>query len=423
MSMGRILYRTTTRAAQPLLGSLLRRRAKRGKENADRIPERFARSDVDLTPAHLVWMHGASIGETRLLLELSEKLSASNPDLHFLFTSQTQTAAELITRRMASSVALSGRSRYQVAPLDTPDIAARFLDIWQPVLCVFAEGEIWPNLILEASHREIPLALINARMTAKSFKGWSSWQGFAREVFSSFDTIIAADRRTADGLGEFTSSTVPCPGSLKLSLSVSKANEADAQTIRSDFVGGRRCLVAVSTHEGEEDWILDAVEGIEPRPALVIIPRHPERREAIIDLLEARGVSYSVRSRDEAPETGHDVLLCDTLGEVTLFASVADSVYLGGGHAEGIGGHNPVEILRIGRPVFTGPHIHNFSDLAATLEGDPGFQIIADQSALQRAFPLPEPSQALKDSLESRAEEPMRVTLAALQRLLAQPAA
>jgi 3-deoxy-D-manno-octulosonic-acid transferase len=423
MSMGRILYRTTTRAAQPLLGSLLRRRARRGKENADRIPERFARSDVDLTPAHLVWMHGASIGETRLLLELAEKLAASNADLHFLFTSQTQTAAELIARRMASSDVLSGRSRYQVAPLDTPDIAARFLDIWQPVLCVFAEGEIWPNLILEASHREIPLALINARMTAKSFKGWSSWQGFAREVFSSFDTIIAADRQTADGLGKITDSTLPCPGSLKLSLSVSEANEADAHTIRSAFVGGRRCLVAVSTHEGEEDWILDAVEGIEPRPALVIIPRHPERRDAIINLLEARGVSYSVRSRDEAPETGHDVLLCDTLGEVTLFASVADSVYLGGGHAEGIGGHNPVEILRIGRPVFTGPHIHNFSDLAATLEGDPGFQIVADQDALQRAFPLPEPSQVLKDSLEARAEEPMRVTLAALQRLLVQPAA
>ena len=423
MSMGRILYRTTTRAAQPLLGSLLRRRAKRGKENADRIPERFARSDFDLTPAHLVWMHGASIGETRLLLELAENLGASNPDLHFLFTSQTQTAAELITRRMATSDVLAGRSRYQVAPLDTPDIAARFLDIWQPILCVFAEGEIWPNIVLEASNRQIPLALINARMTAKSFKGWNSWQGFAHEVFSSFNTIIAADRQTADGLGKLSTSVVPCPGSLKLSLSVSQMSEADVQTIRSAFVGGRRCLVAVSTHEGEEAWILDAVEGLEPRPALVIIPRHPERREAIIDLLETRGVSYSVRSREETPETGHDVLLCDTLGEVILFASVADSVYLGGGHAEGVGGHNPVEILRIGRPVFTGPHIHNFSDLAATLEGDPGFQIVADHDALRRAFPLPEPSRALKDSLEARAEEPMRVTLAALQGLLAQPAA
>ena len=422
MSMGRILYRTTTRAAQPFLGPLLRRRAKRGKENTQRIPERFALSNVDLIPAHLVWMHGASIGETRLLLELAERLGATHPELHFLFTSQTQTAAELIGRRLASSETLARRSRYQVAPLDTPSIAARFLDIWQPILCVFAEGEIWPNLILEASSRKIPLALVNARMTAKSLKGWTNWRGFAREVFSSFDAILAADERTADGLERLADGKIPCPGSLKLSLSVTEASEAESQAIRNTFIGGRRCLVAVSTHEGEEAWILDAVKGIEPRPALVIIPRHPERREKIIDLLNERGLSHSVRSREEVPETSHDVLLCDTLGEVSLFASVADSVYLGGGHAEGVGGHNPIEILRLGQPVLTGPHIHNFSDLAATLEGDPGFRIVEDANSLRREFPLPAPSQALRMSLEARALEPMRVTLEALDSLLAQSA-
>ncbi|RIJ22108.1 3-deoxy-D-manno-octulosonic acid transferase [Henriciella barbarensis] len=420
MSMGRFLYKTTMRAARPFLGSLLRRRAKRGKENAERIAERFAHPDMDLTPAHLVWMHGASIGETRLLLEVAERLGAKDVNLHFLFTSQTQTAAELINRHITSSETLRERSRYQVAPLDTPDIAARFLDNWQPILCIFAEGEIWPNLILEASSRKIPLALINARMTAKSMKGWTSWRGFAREVFSSFDTIVAADQQTAEGLGKLACAHVPCPGSLKLSISVREINETEAQAIRNAFVGGRRCLVAVSTHEGEEGWILDAVAGIEPRPALIIIPRHPERRDAIESLLKDRGLTFSVRSRGETPTTADDVLLCDTLGEVALLASVADSVYLGGGHAHGVGGHNPVEILRIGKPVFTGPRIHNFADLATRLEGDTSFQIVRDQEALRQAFPLPPPSHALKASLEAQAETPMRVTLEALDRLLGQ---
>ena len=420
MSMGRFLYRTTTRAAQPFLGSLLRRRAKHGKENAERIAERFARPDMDLTPAHLVWMHGASIGETRLLLEVAERLGAKRANLHFLFTSQTRTAAELINRHLNGSDVLRERGCYQVAPLDTPDIAARFLDIWQPILCVFAEGEIWPNLILEARSRKVPLALINARMTNKSVKGWTSWQGFAREVFSSFDVVIAANPQTAEALRNLAQIDVPCPGSLKLSLSVGETNEAEAQSIRKNFIGERPCIVAVSTHEGEESWILDAIEGMEPRPALVIIPRHPERRETIEGVLRHRGLAFSVRSRAEPPETKHDVLLGDTLGEVSLFASVADSVYLGGGHAEGVGGHNPIEILRVGRPVFTGPHIYNFADLAATLDGEPSFRIVNDSEALREAFPLPKPSETLKASLEARAEAPMRVTLNALNQLLGQ---
>ncbi|WP_083910902.1 3-deoxy-D-manno-octulosonic acid transferase [Henriciella marina] len=418
MSMGRTLYRTSTRAAQPLLGLWLRRRARRGKENPDRLEERFARTRIDLTPAHLVWMHGASIGETRLLLEVAERLSAGNPALHFLFTSQTQTAAELITRFIENSGLLSERSRYQVAPVDTPTIAARFLDNWQPRLCVFAEGEIWPNLIAEAHARKIPLALVNARMTKKSLSGWTSWKSFAQEIFSSFDALIAGDTQTATGLGELVGRDVPCPGNLKLSLSVPEPDNADMQTISSAFIGGRKCLVAVSTHEGEEEWILDAADGIEPRPALIIIPRHPERRDSIITLLKDRSLSFSVRSKGEPPSSTDDVLLCDTLGEVSLFASLANSVYLGGGHADGVGGHNPVEILRLGRPVFTGPHIHNFSDLVNRIGHHPGLMIVETADELRRAFPLPPPSVELMETLEESALEPMRVTLSALEGLL-----
>ena len=418
MSMGQTLYRTATRAAEPFLGIWLRHRARTGKEDGDRLPERFARSKVDLTPSRLVWMHGASIGETRLLIEVARQLSQERPELHFLFTSQTRTAGELISRAIENTPELTTRSRYQLAPIDTPAVAARFIDNWQPRLCVFAEGDVWPNLVSEAHSRSIPTALINARMTSRSINGWRRWRSFAAEVFSKFDILLAADSHTAVGLSDLAQRPVVSAGNLKLSLSVSPPSPEDVQAVRSAFTGGRACLVAVSTHEGEEAWVLDAIEGIEPRPCLILIPRHPERRSEIIEILDQRSLSYSVRSRGEVPSVSDEVLLCDTLGEVSLFASVADSVYLGGGHAEGVGGHNPVEIFRLGKPVFSGPDVFNFEDLVEELRGDPAFRIVRTQEELRSSFPLPDPSQALRANLEAQAHAPMAQTLSALTSLL-----
>lgn len=422
MSFGRILYRTATRAAEPLLGLWLHRRARSGKEVPGRLAERFARAGVDVTPARLVWMHGASIGETRILLEVAKELVSRDPGLHILMTSQTVTSAELIERFLAAEPAMKEVTRHQFAPADTPAIAERFMDQWQPCLCVFAEGEIWPNLIQAAHRRGIPLALINARMTRKSIDGWKSWSGFSREIFSSFDLILAADRQTASGLTELAGRDVVSPGNLKSALAPPGADKAALNELEGSFVGGRDCLVAVSTHPGEEAWVLDAASGIEPRPAIILVPRHPERREDIIALLNERSLSYSVRSRDETPQPTDDVLLADTLGEVGLFAALADTVYLGGGHAGNVGGHNPIEILRLHRPVVTGPLTFNFADMMSDLEGDPGFRTVHSHGDLIAAFPLSQPSAALIERLEDRAAEPMAVTLDGLQALLGRAA-
>lgn len=418
MSLGKALYRTATRAAEPFLGVWLRKRAKAGKERPDRLNERFARAGVDMTPARLVWMHGASIGETRILLEVARELSARDPALHILMTSQTVTSAELIDRFLDSNPEMKTVTRHQFAPADTPAIAERFMDQWQPCLCVFAEGEIWPNLITAASARGIPLALINARMTQKSLKGWSGWPGFSRDVFSSFDLMLAADRQTADGLSRLSGKTVASPGNLKSALMPPTADPGLISELDTGFVGGRDCLVAVSTHPGEEAWLLDAADGIEPRPAIILVPRHPERREEIIALLKDRRLSHSVRSRNEKPKPIDDVLLADTLGEVGLFAALADTVYLGGGHAEGVGGHNPIEILRLHRPVITGPLTFNFADMMRELEGDPGFKVARTHADLINSFPLSQPSDALIRRLEDQAFEPMTATLEGLEALL-----
>ncbi len=418
MSLGKSLYKTATRAAEPFLGIWLRQRARAGKEQANRLNERFARAGVDITPARLVWMHGASIGETRILLEVARELCARDPSLHLLMTSQTVTSAELIERFLDTHPDLKAVTRHQFAPADTPAIAERFMDQWQPCLCVFAEGEIWPNLIGAASNRSIPLALINARMTQKSLKGWARWPGFSRDVFSHFDLLLAADRQTAEGLSRLSGKSVASPGNLKSALIPPTADSALVSELDTGFVGGRDSLVAVSTHPGEEAWLLDAADGIEPRPAITLVPRHPERREEIIALLKDRGLSHSVRSRNETPKPTDDVLLADTLGEVGLFAALADTVYLGGGHAEGVGGHNPIEILRLRRPVVTGPLTFNFEDMMRELEGDTGFRVVQTHADLIDAFPLSPPSNDLIGRLEEQAFDPMARTVEGLEALL-----
>ena len=418
MSLARTAYEVATSAAEPLFGLVMHRRLRRGKEVEGRVGERFARPNVARPAGPLVWLHGASIGETRLLLELARTLHAHRPGLHFLLTSQTVTAAELLDRAIAQDPALKGRALHQFAPLDSPAIARRFILYWKPDAAIFAEGEIWPNLLKTLRRTDTPTALVNARMTEKSLQGWSRWSGLSRDLFGGFDVILAADRRTADGLSALAGRTVTSPGNLKAALPPPGHDADEEAALRKDFVGGRPCLVAVSTHDGEEAFVLDALALMSPRPACIIVPRHPERAPDIIRLIESRGMSHARRSTGDTATAMTDVLLADTLGEVGLFARLADTVYLGGGHAPGVGGHNPIEIIRLGRALATGPDVFNFDDAKRDLLGQPGYNIVETPADLAGGFPFPAPETELIARMESTARAPMDATVDALLPLL-----
>lgn len=418
MSLGRRLYDVATTVAQPFLGLLVRQREKAGKEVTGRTQERFAQTSEAPLPQPVVWMHGASIGETRILLALAPALKQHRPDLTFLFTSQTATSAELIEREIRAGTARFGEARHQFLPVDTRRNARRFLDHWSPALAVFSEGDIWPNLLREARQRHVPTALVNARMTARSVAGWARWRGFSRELFGGFDVILAADSATAEGLSGLAGRAVAPCGNLKSALPPPSAPEEEISRTRTGFVGGRRCLVGVSTHPGEEDILLDAAALIEPSPAVILVPRHPERGDEIAAQLQGRGLSFARRSAAESLSPAQDVLLADTLGEVGLFASLADTVYLGGGHAPGVGGHNPLEILKLGKPVVTGPEIFNFAEVIEPLKTERGLAITASSAEIAQGFPFPTPSPSLLARLETEAQRPMDTTVEALLPLL-----
>jgi len=375
------LYRIGTRLLEPLAPVLVRDRVKRGKENASRVGERFGRSAIARPTGPLIWMHGASVGESKLLLDLFSAVHDQRPDVHALVTTQTTTSAEMIAAKLPPNV------MHQMAPVDGPSAVARFLRHWKPDAAVFAEGEIWPNMLLGLKRAGIPATLANARMTTKSLASWNSRKVSAQSLFSAFSFIGAADRQTADGLASAINRPIPIIGNLKMAVAV-KPPPADKVDAFRNAVG-RPILLAASTHPGEDEFALDAFAELRktlPDALLVIVPRHPERGSTIVDLVRQRGHAPQQWSRDRsAPAAATDVLVADTIGELVFWYAAADSVYLGGATMPDIGGHNAIEPAQLGKRVFTGPHGFNFLETFATL-GAANALIIGKQTDELAAF-------------------------------------
>ncbi|MEZ5997897.1 MAG: glycosyltransferase N-terminal domain-containing protein [Hyphomonas sp.] len=406
-------YRFLTGALSPFAGFVLRRRAAAGKEDYLRLHERFAkRMPARRSSAPLIWLHGASVGESTLLLELGNRLIAERPDLMLLYTSQTLTSARLIEPQLPRN------AFHQMAPIDTPGAARRFIRHWSPDLCIFGEGEIWPNLILEAEKIGARRVLVNGRMTEKTAQGWMRGRKAFQELVGKFDAVLAADEDTARRLATLTGKPVTYAGNLKSALPPPSANDVELRRLHEGFKGQRKCFLAASTHPGEEVIFLDAVKSI-PDAALIIAPRHPARGADLVDLLRARGLTCARRSKGEVPNQRTDVLLADTIGEMGIWYRLADAVYLGGGNAPGIGGHNPLEPIRLGKPVVSGPDVFNFSTMTADLEERGLIRLLKTPKAIGRALTtMSPPSSASLDLLAHEADEPMQVTLDALRPLL-----
>ena len=413
MTLGLTLYRMFSRVMALFLGGVLSRRVKKGKEDAARLNERRARNLPQRPPGRLIWLHAASVGESLILLELARRLLGEAPDLNLLFTSQTQTSAKMIADNLPE------RAVHQMAPIDTVGAAERFIRHWQPSLGIFAEGEIWPNLVLRAGKKGVPLALVNARMTAKSLRGWGRWQTLASKVFGCFDVILAADDKTAQGLSELLDRDIASPGNLKSSLPPPSFDEAEFNRMKVGLVSDRNCLLAASTHEGEETLAMDTLQNLAEPYVLIIAPRHPDRGDAIKKEIEARGLKCSRRSRRDAVSTDTDVLLADTLGEMGMWFRLADAIYLGGGHTPGVGGHNPLEAFKLGKTVITGPDTFNFTDMMKRLETIGAVRVARNAEELAAYVPLPaKVDEAALTAWLQEANIPMRETLRALLALL-----
>ena len=349
-------YTALTKALAPALPFWLKRRAAKGKEDLARRSERFGIASRPRPDGQLFWMHGASVGEVTMLLPLIDKVLAEYPAAHVLVTSGTTTSAELMEKR------LPARAFHQYIPLDTPKAVTAFLGHWKPDLALWAESEIWPNLLLQTKAHNIPMALINARMSEKSVKGWTKRQASAKALFGCFDVILAGNEATANGLSWVLGQEIESSGSLKEAAPALPVRTEDLNTLKTQ-IGDRPIWCAASTHKGEEDIILaahDEVLAEHPNALLILALRHPERRSEIAPLLSK--TRHIHRTDGQAVTRSTKVMVWDTIGEMGLAFCLSDATFVCGSLVDGLMGHNPLEPARFGNAVLTGAHISSFAD-------------------------------------------------------------
>jgi len=355
-------------ALAPLLPFYLRRRVAKGKEIAERLSERQGHAAAR-PPGRLVWCHAASNGETLSLLPVLEALAKQDPALSFLVTTGTVTSARLLEQRL--SPALAPRTQHRFLPLDVPRWVAWFLEGWRPDLAVIVESELWPNMLEAAEAARVPLALVNARMSARSAKTWGWAPGFARALLGRFGLILAQTEADAARFSALAGREVPCWGNLKYAAPPLPADPAELARLSAAWAG-RPVLLAASTHPGEDEIILAAHRLLAPaHPGLltVIVPRHPPRGPDIVGLAG----DLPVARRGAGQEAGAEVAVyvADTLGELGLFYRLARVALIGGSLVQH-GGQNPLEAARLGCPILIGPHHFNFSEIIARLRAAHG---------------------------------------------------
>ncbi|MFC4668872.1 3-deoxy-D-manno-octulosonic acid transferase [Seohaeicola nanhaiensis] len=374
-------YRWLTSAALPFFLRSTTAKLREAHVDEVRLGEKDGRASLPRPAAPLVWFHAASVGESLLVLTLLAKLAARLPGHEFLITSGTATSAEMLARRMPQ------RCRHQFAPLDAPGPVARFLDHWRPDAGIFVESELWPLLLTEAGRRAIPMALLNARLSAKSVKGWARFPAAAARVLSVFRLMIAQNDEAAQNLRALGAdpARVSTGGNLK---SFSPPPPVDSGTLAQlrDALGTRPVWAASSTHPGEEAVALAAHSTLLarwPDLCLILIPRHPSRGGEVARLIRESGLTVARRSLGEWPDTAQ-VFLADTLGETGTWYAAAPIVFLGGS-LQPIGGHNPFEPAQAGAAVLTGPHVTNFTETFTPLVASGAAREVQDAASLAGA--------------------------------------
>lgn len=381
-------------AAAPALPFYLRRRARRGKEDPARLPERFG-AGAARPPGPLLWLHAASVGETLSILPLLDALGAAEPRLSFLVTTGTLTSATLLGRRLPPG--LAPRVAHRFIPLDVPRWVGRFLDGWRPDAAVFVESELWPNLITATARRGIPLALVNGRLSEVSGRWWGRAPGLARKVLAPFHLMLAqteADAARFRAIG----GPAQCWGNLKYAAPPLPVDAAEHDRLRG-LLAGRPVWLAASTHPGEDAIVLAAhprIAAAHPGLLTIIVPRHPERGAEIAALAGTLRVARRASGEDPTPDT--DVLVADTLGELGLFYRLASLAFVGGSLVPH-GGQNPLEPVRLGCPVLLGPHAWNFAEIVGRLELVGG---------VTRVLPGPDPAAALAEAVSDMLTVPNR---------------
>ena len=358
--MLRLLYSALLYLVAPLAFAATALRGLRDPSYRDRLGERLGFTQLRFATPPL-WIHAVSVGEVQAAAVLVRALAQRYPQHPILVTTATPTGAQRVRALFGDSV------RHAYLPYDLPGAVRRFLARTTPALAIVMEREIWPNLFRACFERRIPILLASARISERSGQRHRRFAGLFREALAC-DVTIAA--QTAADAGRFRAIGIPTAavhvtGNVKFDFEVPEEARRTGAHIRTEL-GSRSVWIAGSTHEGEEDIVLDAHERVRAARSdalLLLVPRHPNRFDAVKSWLRARNVRFVTRSAREAIAADTSVLLVDTLGELLSFYAAANVAFVGGSLVP-IGGHNLLEPAALNRPIIVGPHNFNAADIA-----------------------------------------------------------
>ena len=368
------IYRILVAGLLPLVIPVLKIRDRlRGKRRPS-FSGRFARDLPDL-PTGCLWLHAVSVGEVEIARRLVRELEAEGSEFPVMVTATTATGLDLARRTMGDAVSVIP------CPLDLPGALGRVFDAATPRALVVVETELWPEMLHQAGRRGVPTAVVNARLSDSSFRSYRRVRLLLEPLLEPMNLVLARSQSDADRFAALgvPPDTIRTAGNIKYDLEPDSSPLPWIDSVRS-AAGGRPIIVAGSTMEGEEAVVLDALARLEAggRPVfLILAPRHPERFEAVADLVTRRGLSIARRSEGGAPSTDTEVFLLDTIGELARAYRAAAVAFIGGSLAM-TGGHNPLESAVWGVPVLSGPHVQNFVEVYDELTEAGAARLVAD---------------------------------------------
>lgn len=395
--MGRIAYSFLYYLILPLILFRLVWRAKKAPAYRERWQERLGRLPKTAClrvwhhkaskGARVVWVHAVSVGETIAAVPLVRLMQKVHPDWLVVMTCMTPTGSERIGQIFGDTVV------HVYAPYDTPGAVNGFLRVVQPDMLLIMETELWPNMVHYTHQRQVPVILVNGRMSERSARGYQRLPWLIRPMMANMARLLV---QTEDHAKRFETLGA-CPrqvqvtGSIKFDLDVPASVHLEGKKLRRRLGESRPVWIGASTHEGEDALLLGVHQrllAIWPELCLILVPRHPERFEAVCRMVAQTGFTYQrqsdVVSRSESIGTSQ-VHVGDTMGQLMLLYAASDFAFVGGSLVQ-TGGHNPIEPAALGLPVLMGPHTFNFEEICQRLQSDGGLLQVPDEKALEQAL-------------------------------------
>lgn len=366
----------------PFLFILILWRKKKFKEHPHRFLERLAITKI-VKPqnSQLFWVHAVSVGESNSAWVLIENLLKFSEKITILFTSTSTTSAQIIEQKILQNELFKNRVIHQFLPIDSYFIVKKFLNYWKPRACIFVESEIWPNFIYCARKKAILSFLINARISKKTASKWLFLKKLGFNIFDYFSTIFAQSAQDQNLLQNLTKNTVFYEGNLKSQNPKLEVDAIKLQELKMQ-IGARKIWLCASTHEGEEELILQTHQRLKKQFSdllTIIVLRHPNRANKVCELF--KNINFSQRSKNQNIFESTEIYLVDSLGELGTFYSLANFAFIGGSLLK-IGGHNPFEAIQLNCVVITGSEVFNFAEIYNELHQKNACEIVKNSDEL-----------------------------------------